>query len=123
MSEIIKDNQTGAFVEDKCCIEHEGHKFCSGGSWLGIRKDTGKMEGILYATNTPYEGNSVITSWDGSLKIRAVYGREWRDNFGGLNQSVYFRYNDRYFYGRWAGKDRSDIVRCREITEKSYFGR
>ena len=122
MTELIQDQSTGAFIEQKCCVELNGHKFCSGGSWLCIRKDTGKMEGILYASHKPDdEGRSFIQSWDGSLKIPAIYGREWRDNFGGLNQSVYFRYEGRYFYGRWAGKDWSDIVRVREIKKESYF--
>ena len=124
MAEVITDNNTGAFIEQKCCIQHDGMNFCAGGSYLAIRKDTGKMEGIMYACHKPDEnGNSVISSWDGSLKIRAIYGREYRDNFGGKRCNVYFRYNGRYFWGRWYGMEFSDIIRCKEITEKSYFGR
>jgi len=115
MSEMIKSGS--AFIEQKCCIEHEGQKFCSGGSWLCVRKDTGKMEGILYGNYNKQE----VSSWDGTLKIPAIYGREYRNNFGALCQSVYFRYDGKYFYGRWLGKDWSQIVRVREITKRSYF--
>lgn len=117
MSEVLKDESTGAFIEQKCCIEHEGHKVCSGGSWLCIRKDTGKMEGILYGD----WNKKVISSWDGSLKIPAHYSyRNFRNNFGAECCTVHFKYNGKYFYGRWSGMEWSQIVRVREITEKSY---
>jgi len=123
MAEMISDKTTGAFIEQKCCIEHGGQKFCSGGSWLCIRKDTGKMAGILYASHkADPEIGDYVQSWDGSLKIRAVYGREYRDNFGGLRRNVYFRYQDRYFWGKWYGTEWSDIIKVQEIAEKSYFG-
>ena len=115
-SEMITDG--AAFIEQKCCIEYEGHKFCSGGSYLGIRKDTGKMEGILYGDYKTEQ----VSSWDGTLKIPAIYGKEYRNNFGGLCCSVYFQYQGRYFYGRWLGKEWSQIVRVKEITKKSYYG-
>ena len=125
MSEIITDENKTAFIEQKCCIDFPGHgKFCAGGSWLCVNAKTGKMQGIMYASNNADEnGNAYVSSWDGSIKIRAIYGnKEWRDNFGGLRQNVYFRYQDKYFWGKWYGKEWSDIVRCQEITEKSYFG-
>ena len=121
MSKMITDQKTGAFIEQKCCIEREGHKFCSGGSCLCQRADTGKYEGIMYA-HKDEDGYQFVQSWDGTLKIPAVYGREYRDNFGGKRCNVYFRYMDRYFWGKWYGMEWSMIIRCKEITEKSYFG-
>jgi hypothetical protein len=124
MSEIITDANNTAFIEQKCCIELSGHKFCSGGSWLCENVKTGKFEGMLYACHKPDpEIGMHVSSWDGSLKIRANYWKkDYRDNFGGLRQDVYFVYNGRYFWGKWYGKEWSDIIRCVEISEKSYFG-
>jgi len=118
MSEIIMSDDKNTFIEEKCCIKHESKNYCFGGSYLCVRTDTGKMVGIMYASDK----ESVVTSWDGTIKIPAIYGKEYRNNFGALCQSVWFRYQDHYFYGRWLGKERSQIVRCKEITEKSYFG-
>ena len=125
MAEVITDSNTGAFIEQKCCINFPDHgKFCAGGSWLCVNVKTGKMQGILYASHKPDpEIGDYVQSWDGSIKIRAIYGsKEYYDNFGGLRQSVYFRYQGKYFWGKWYGKEWSDIIRCQEITEKSYFG-
>jgi hypothetical protein len=124
MSEVLKDDQSGAFIEQKCCITFQDHKFCSGGSFLCINAKTGKMQGIMYASHKPDpEIGYYVQSWDGSIKIRAIYGaKEYYDNFGGKRQNVYFRYEGKYFWGKWYGKEWSDIIRCVEITEKSYFG-
>jgi hypothetical protein len=117
MSETITDIQTGSFIEKKCCIEHEGKKFCSGGSWLCQRVDTGKFVGILYGD----WNKKIISSWDGSLKIPAYYSsHDFRNNFGAECCTVHFKWNDHYFYGRWSGMEWSQIIRVREITEKSY---
>lgn len=117
MSEIITDDNGTAFIEQKCCIEFNGQKFCSGGSWLCVNAKTGKLEGFLYSTSNEKE----VTSWDGSLRIPATYGKEYRNNFGALCQSIWFKYQDHYFYGRLLGKEWSQIVRCKEITKKSYY--
>lgn len=122
-----KNETTGAFIENKCCIEFEGKKFCSGGSWLCQRTDNGKYAGILYGSwnitgginyGDPLRGE--LTSWDGSVKIPAIYGREYRNNFGARCRYVWFKYMNRFFVGRWDGIDWSQIVRVREISEKSY---
>jgi hypothetical protein len=117
MSEIITENNN--FVEQKCCITFEGKTFCSGGSWLCTNAKTGKMHGILYES----EKTGEVISWDGSIRIPAFYGtKEWRDNFGGKRSHVWFKYAGRYFIGHWYGKEWSQIVRCYEITKKSYEG-
>ncbi|MCK9593829.1 MAG: hypothetical protein M0Q91_17655 [Methanoregula sp.] len=126
-SVMDKDNTTGAFIEKKCCIEVDGKKFCSGGSWLCQRADNGKYVGILYGSldtkgsgtwGIPIRGE--LSSWDGSIKIPAIYGHIYRNNFGAQCRYVWFKYMDRFFVGRWDGIEYSQIVRVREITEKSY---
>lgn len=124
-SEMLKDDQTGTFIEQKCCIEHEGKKFCSGGSYLCQRADNGKYVGILYGSwNTTGTGTwgipirGELSSWDGTLKIPAIYGREYRNNFGAKCRYVWFTYMDRKFVGRWDGIEYSQIVRVKELSKK-----
>jgi len=64
-SEMLTDENSGAFIEQKCCIEHEGYKFCNGGSWLCQRADTGKFEGILYGD----WNKKILSSWDGTFQV------------------------------------------------------
>ena len=116
-SEMLKDDNTGAFIEQKCCIKFEDKKFCSGGSYLCQRADNGKYEGLLYGDWKKEE----LSSWDGTLKIPAIYGREYRNNFGAKCRYVWFKYMDRYFVGRWDGIEWSQIVRVKEISKKGYF--
>jgi hypothetical protein len=126
-SEMVKNETTGSFIEQKCCITFEDKKFCSGGSWLCQRADTGKYVGILYGSwNTTGSGTwgipvrGELSSWDGSVKIPAIYGKVYRNNFGAQCRYVWFKYMDRFFVGRWDGIEYSQIVRVREISEKSY---
>lgn len=116
----------GAYIEEKCCIEIDGKKFCSGGSWFCQRADNGQYVGAVYAGGKDESGNAIVSSWDGTIKIRVIYGREYRNNFGALCCPLWFRYfiggKERYFYGRWDGMEWTQYVRVREITEKSYFG-
>lgn len=117
MSEVLANNQTGAFIEQKCCIEHEGHKFCYGGAWLCQRADNGKFEGFLYGD----WNKKTISNWDGSIKIPAWYSsRDFRNNFGAKCCTVHFKYNGKYFYGRWSGMMYNQLIHVREITGKSY---
>lgn len=117
MPEILQDTQSKGFIETKCCIDHHGQKFCAGGSWLLKRIDTGKYEGVLYGD----WDKKVISSWDGSLKIPAYYSyRDFRNNFNARCCTVHFKYAGMYFYGRWSGMDWSQLIRVKEITEKSY---
>lgn len=133
MSDIIKDTQSAAFVENNCKIDFGGREFSAGGSWMLRRKDTGKMEALLYISKkeevyidtTGHNWGKVtrlyLGSWDGSLKVQVAYrGSEYRSNFGDIRQSVWFRWNGLYFHGIWY-KSGSDIVRARQITEKSYY--
>lgn len=114
---MLKDENSGAFIEQKCCIKFEDKKFCFGGSYLCQRADNGKYQGLLYGS----WGKQELSSWDGTLKIPAIYGREYRNNFGAKCRYVWFKYMNRYFVGRWDGIEWSQIVRVREITKKAYF--
>ena len=116
-SEMVNDKNGIAFIEKKCCIEIDNKKFCSGGSYLCIRRDTGKLAGILYGSFDKEE----VSSWDGSLQIPAYYGKKYRNNFGAICRYVWFKYCNKFFVGRWDGIGYSQIVRVREITEKSYL--
>ena len=130
MSQIIQaENEFNGFVETDCKIELKGHEFTSGGAWLCKRKDTGKYGGVLYAykkviipksekRNESYQ--IWVGTWDGSQKVQCQTGTEYRSNFGDMRQSVWFRWEGRFFWGTWY-KSNSDIVRCVEITEKSYY--
>jgi len=116
LSEVITEGS--AFIETKCCITHKGVSFCSGGSFLVQRKDNGKYEGLLYA----YEKTGEVGSWDGSIKIKALFLNEWISNFGDTRQIVYFKYQDKLF-SRIYFKSGSDIVRAKEVKGniKGYY--
>jgi len=119
MSEIVKD-QDNNFIEDKACIELEGKKFCSGGSYLLTRKDNGKKQGLFYAYPRKNEKTGYswleIGTWDGSKKVNCVRGDSWYSNFGDERQSVWFEWDGVYMYGIYF-KSNSDIVRAREINK------
>jgi len=104
----------GAFLEQNCTIEIDGHSLPNGGGWLCKRVDTGKYEGLLYAYLSEHE----IGSWNGSIKIPARFGYSWHSNMGDIRQSVYFTHEidsvKHYFYGVYY-KSGSDIVRVKEV--------
>lgn len=134
MSNITQDKDSQAFIESDCVLNFNGCEFSSGGAYLLKRKETGKLEGLLYMyqekTSEPYTdkygrkyGASYryyVGTWDGSQKVNAITGKEWLSNFGDKRQSIWFSWNGLYFYGIWY-KSNSDIVRCRQITQKSYY--
>ena len=104
----------GTFFEEGTLV-HEGKKFTSGGSHIGINKKTGKMGGILYA----YEKEKKVGTWDGKQKYPATFARGYRDNFGGTRQTVYFKINGKTFTGTYF-KSQGDIVRFREVSPKNW---
>ena len=110
MSTIIKKDAT--FIETECRISLSGKEYESGGSYLLKRKDNGRLEGILYAY--PKEKN--VGSWDGSLKIPAVFGRPFLTNFGVRRQHLWFSYLGHKFIGTNYSLDWQDIVRVKELT-------
>lgn len=117
-SNLVKDDKTGAFVENNCSIEFEGKKFTSGGAWLAIRKDTGKMAGQVYVTSeetSPGCYRYFAQSWDGSIKVNAIVGDIWTSNFGDRRRSVWFRYQGRYFHGVWCSFDWTQLVTVKEV--------
>ena len=101
--------ENGCFVDQDCTIEHEGHKFTSGGAFIGVDKN-GKHRGTVYGD---YD-HKTVSNWDGSIKIPATYYGEHRGNMGDRRIFVRFRYGGRNFFGRWFGMDWSQIVRVRE---------
>jgi hypothetical protein len=111
-SEVIKDEK-GQFIDQNCTIEIEGRSFSSGGAFLCINTETGKMEGSLYADS---KEKRVIQNWDGSIKIPANYYGFHRGNMGDRRCFVRFKYNGKNFFGRWFGMDWSEIVRVRECV-------
>lgn len=133
MSSQIRQTETGfeGFIETECKIELDGREFSAGGAFLAKRVDNGKFGGILYAYETTIPGQTQardavidkkivsVGTWDGSQKVKCMTGQEYRSNFGDMRQSVWFRWEGRFFWGTWY-KTNSDIVRCIEITEKSY---
>jgi hypothetical protein len=108
-SKTFYGKEKGTFSEEGT-FEHEGRAFTSGGAYIGKHKVTGKLGGLLYA----FEKEGKVGSWDGKLKIPARFGKEYRDNFGGTRQTVYFTYQGKQFMGVFF-KSQGDIVRVREI--------
>jgi len=116
----IKDNKTGAFIDQDCTIEHNGMKFTSGGAWLCQRKDTGKFEGLVYVTETISGDKNQfrdyhVTNWHGDIKIHCITGKTFYSNFGDRRKYVWFKYNDRYFYGLWCSIDWNQSVYVKEM--------
>ena len=111
MSTMIKDK--AAFVETDCTIKHDGHEFTSGGSWLGKNKLTGKYEGILYASPKTNE----VTSWDGSLRIPARYGRVFNSNWYNVRrQYCWFKYEGMSFTGINYSVDNQECITVRQTN-------
>jgi hypothetical protein len=94
MSTILKEK--AAIIETGCTINIKGKSFTSGGSWLAQRKDNGKYEGYLYASPKTSE----VTSWDGSLRIPARFGRVFQSNWvNNKRQYCWFTYEGINFIG------------------------
>ena len=101
-------------------FEHEGKQYSSGGSEL-FKDKNGKLVGLFYAsggtgsyafgmdTKAPLR----IGTWDGSKKVPAIAGHEWRDNFGSTRQTVYFKWDGIPMTGTWF-KSQGDIVRAKQ---------
>jgi hypothetical protein len=131
-SDIISCSRTKAHIETDCTIELNGQKFTSGGSFLWPNEKTGKLEGLLYATierNQKSEQldrnvgvwplsnwgqKGTVGSWDGSLKIPALFLNEWVNSMGDIRQRVRFEYQGKKFSGIYY-KSGSDIVRVKEV--------
>lgn len=103
---------TLAFIEKDCIFEMDGKSFESGGSWLLVNKKTGLLGGILYA----FQKENKIGSWNGKLKINAVFGNEWYSNFGDKRQTVKFEYKGKKFTGTYY-KSAGDLVRVKEVKK------
>lgn len=125
MSTIIEGKHND-FIEKDCCFKHEGTEFCSGGSWLLKRIDTGLRQGVFYhypenhynkqgiRTHT----NHFIGTWDGSTKVHAVVLNKWRSNFGDERIHFCFKWIDgKKFWGINAGDN--CIVRVREYKNQN----
>ena len=111
MSKIIKCSKRKAcFVETDASMKILGRKFTSGGAFIAKRRDTGKLGGILYA----YPNDNAVGSWDGKMKIPANFDREYYSNMGDKRQTIRFYHDGKRFIGTWF-KDRSDVVRVKEI--------
>ena len=75
-------------VEEKCCIEHEGKKFCSGGAFISPEYVIG------YTKETP--NGLHITTWHGeTITTKAHYTSKhpWGHVF------VRAKINDKWFHG------------------------
>lgn len=104
-STLIKDEKTGAFIEQDCTIELQGHKFTSGGAFIAQRKDTGKFEGYVYAQIQEHDaGYGFVTSWAGDIRRHAYFSRRYYHNFGGTMRHVWFKYNGMNFHGQYCDK-------------------
>ena len=82
------------------------------GAWILEHRDNGLFAGMLYA----YPKESKVGSWDGSLKIPALFLNEWYSNMGDKRQLVHFEYQRRRFSGTYY-KSNSDLVRIRELAD------
>ncbi|MDG6906724.1 MAG: hypothetical protein JRN20_13165 [Nitrososphaerota archaeon] len=79
------------------------------GAWILERRDTGLFTGMLYAYPK-------VGSWDGSLKIPALFLNEWYSNMGDKRQLLHFEYRGRRFSGTYY-KSNSDLVRICELAD------
>jgi hypothetical protein len=125
-SQIVQSENSIAFIESDCKIELGGREFTSGGAWLCQRIDTGRFEGWLYAYKKVISEKTGsyqiwVGTWDGSKQVHCTTGQEYYSNFGDTRQSLWFRWNGRYFWGIWY-KSGGDLVKCREIKAESYWG-
>ena len=134
ISDIITCNRSKSFIETDCKIEFEGKTFESGGSFLVPNRKTGKLEGLLYASIKEPEQKAqlntnlgvwplsnwgtkgTVSSWDGSIKIDALFLNEWQSNMGDIRQVVRFEYEGKKFSGIYY-KSGSDIVRVKETEQ------
>jgi hypothetical protein len=103
-----------AFVETSCPFTHNGQTFTAGGAWLMRRRDTGRLEGLLYAY-----GDSAVGDWQGQHRYPATFGRPFRSNLGDLRRCVWFRIDGRDFFGVQYGMEWSEVVRVRECAGSS----
>ncbi len=110
MATILKTNT--AFIEQDCTLKLGDHSYTSGGSWLMKRKDTSKYQGILYASPKTNE----VTSWDGTLRIKAYFGRVFRSNFWNCRrQYCWFTYEGHKFVGINYSVDNQECISVREV--------
>lgn len=107
-STINKPNSV--FTETDATIYHDGKAYSAGGAWLLKRKDTGKLEGILYRHE-----DGMIGTWDSSIKVKAYYGTPFRTNFGQKGQYVWFTWEGHKMVGRNNSIEWQDIFRVREV--------
>lgn len=108
MATLVKEREQ--FIEQDCTITHEGHSFTSGGSWLMTNSKTGKMQGILYASPETNE----VTSWDGSLRIPAYFGKVFQGNMS-RRQYCWFTYAGKHFVGINYSVDWQECISVKEI--------
>lgn len=99
------------FIDEKCVFKIQDKEFESGGAFIGVRKDTGKLAGIVYAN---FE-KRIVQNWHGDKTFPASFGPEWISNMGDKRRAVYFKYEGRRMFGMWCSTDWSEFVRVREI--------
>jgi hypothetical protein len=110
----MKTIKNGAqFIDHDCKIGIQGITFTSDGAFILRNTKTNKLGGVLYA----YPKENKVGNWNGSIKVRAYFAREWYSNIGDKRQSVYFTYEGIYFYGVYY-KSNSDIVRIKQIERR-----
>src|SRR5690349_657416 len=98
------------FFETDCTIEHDGKKFTANGAFIVTEQPSGRLVALLYANDKEH----ILTDWHGSLKIPAVFGREWRSNLSDLRQHVSFEHDGHNFSGVWFNKEWNQLVRAKE---------
>lgn len=108
----VTDENSGAFIDSECTITHNGKSYTQGGAWMMKRKDTGKFEGRVY--HTEKNGRHFVQNWDGSFEVPAIVGRMWRSNMGDRRQSVWFKWNNRYFHGVHCSIDWTELFSAKE---------
>lgn len=108
---VVHGKEQGTFMDTDCTIEFQGKKFTSGGAFIGVNKETGKMGGQVYVN----EGKKTVGNWDGSIKVNCYLGKSWYSNMGDRRRSVWFRYSGKFFYGVLYSADWRELVSVREV--------
>lgn len=95
-------------IEEKCCIEHDGHKFCSGGAFIAPDYLVGYVKRIWNEKKTAY--HIIITTWHGETITENAY--EGSQHPWGYTH-IYINYDNKLWLGRQI-KD-GDLVRAKPL--------
>ena len=117
------------FIEQDCAIEHNGHKFINGGSFLLACSD-GYRRGIVYVKEPSTDhhggffkdyrqnyraGSGSVTTWHGEHIANAHFGIIYRGNFCRM-RSVRFTLDGVTYSGRYC-PDWSQMVRVKSTRK------